>query len=830
KILFFVGRARYVTQSADWPTPRRRVPRIEKRTAKNHGKKEQTRPRKCKAMDGSESELAAGNSFGIPWALPPDAPPSVRDEEKKEEADEDEGFSPTEAPPATATSPSNAPKPPVPFSSPERPWEPPAVKWCGDGVVAEGRARRIGHVLVLGMHLGERLPIVGSAQARCPHGCGVVGGYALRPELYVDIHSPSWHSTLSILATADCNDDDAGANAVGLVADRWSDESNEPPAADADPPAVEAGVELAVWELAERCAVVVVLRPVPLRRLPFPPEAPVAWDDASADAAAAAASEAAVEDFLRSILSVRGARFYTDDYYPNASAAAAPAAVRFAGAGGGGSSSGWSGNGRKRWRDGERPPSRPTVPLVTSPSWEAAIAAVMADAQRPASSSSAAVAALLGAMAPPPPPPSVLVCGAKGTGKSALCRLLVNRLLGRYGAVAFIDADTGQPELTPPGLVSAHVITADAPLLGPPHTHLRRPALAFFVGATTAKGDPMQYAAFVRALVAWHRGLSSSAVFAASDGSSVRVGRGGSGGFDVSDFDGGRGGGGGGDGLRGRGCSSLNGGFCSLANGGGGSNFGSLVNGGGGSLPLVVNTDGWIKGMGHDILGAVVDLVQPRHIVRIAGSSPIHSAHVDGPPPGCRVHSVRPWNSDEGGGGGGNGLSEQRPGDARTLRLVTYFSGRCGGLDTCGDNGGFLRRGSSGDNGIGSHGGSSIGDAGSGSDGAQAGGATVPCGSTGSARATCVRNGAVFDPNGAIAAAVAAEAPWAVSWSAVTLSMVATNGSGEALRPEQMLAALDCSIVGLLASGMPPPSPLPLQQPPPLPPSPPPLSSNGRAP
>jgi polynucleotide 5'-hydroxyl-kinase GRC3/NOL9 len=44
--------------------------------------------------------------------------------------------------------------------------------------------------------------------------------------------------------------------------------------------------------------------------------------------------------------------------------------------------------------------------------------------------------------------------------------------------VAYIDLDCGAPEMTPPGVVSAHAL--GAPLLGPPHLHHRRPALAFF--------------------------------------------------------------------------------------------------------------------------------------------------------------------------------------------------------------------------------------------------------------------------------------------------------------------------------------------------------------
>ena len=48
-------------------------------------------------------------------------------------------------------------------------------------------------------------------------------------------------------------------------------------------------------------------------------------------------------------------------------------------------------------------------------------------------------------------PLSVLVCGSKNTGKSGFARLLVNALLSHHSAVAYLDTDCGQPELTAPG-------------------------------------------------------------------------------------------------------------------------------------------------------------------------------------------------------------------------------------------------------------------------------------------------------------------------------------------------------------------------------------------
>ena len=43
--------------------------------------------------------------------------------------------------------------------------------------------------------------------------------------------------------------------------------------------------------------------------------------------------------------------------------------------------------------------------------------------------------------------------------------------------------------------------------------------------------------------------------------------------------------------------------------------------GGGTAPPLVVNCDGWVKGMGSEVLGALIQVVKPTHILRIQGTS-----------------------------------------------------------------------------------------------------------------------------------------------------------------------------------------------------------------
>nr|CAB3473161.1 unnamed protein product [Digitaria exilis] len=60
------------------------------------------------------------------------------------------------------------------------------------------------------------------------------------------------------------------------------------------------------------------------------------------------------------------------------------------------------------------------------------------------------------------PPPVVAVCGPGNCGKSAFSRLLLNTLIARYKKVGCLDIDVGQPEFTPPGFVSLHVLEQQA--------------------------------------------------------------------------------------------------------------------------------------------------------------------------------------------------------------------------------------------------------------------------------------------------------------------------------------------------------------------------------
>ena len=50
--------------------------------------------------------------------------------------------------------------------------------------------------------------------------------------------------------------------------------------------------------------------------------------------------------------------------------------------------------------------------------------------------------------------PTVLVCGAKGVGKSSFIRFALEKLQGKYKGICRLEADCGQPDHTAPGVLS----------------------------------------------------------------------------------------------------------------------------------------------------------------------------------------------------------------------------------------------------------------------------------------------------------------------------------------------------------------------------------------
>eukprot|EP01083_Nonionella_stella_P005094 14790_1 len=65
--------------------------------------------------------------------------------------------------------------------------------------------------------------------------------------------------------------------------------------------------------------------------------------------------------------------------------------------------------------------------------------------------------------------PSMMICGRVQSGKSTFARYFVNCLLNKYSSVAYLDCDVGQSEFNPEGIVSITMIKS--PIFGTPHTH-----------------------------------------------------------------------------------------------------------------------------------------------------------------------------------------------------------------------------------------------------------------------------------------------------------------------------------------------------------------------
>ncbi|KAM6499009.1 hypothetical protein JOM56_006957 [Amanita muscaria] len=164
-------------------------------------------------------------------------------------------------------------------------------------------------------------------------------------------------------------------------------------------------------------------------------------------------------------------------------------------------------------------------------------------------------------------PPSTggvyFVKGAKKSGKSTFARTLLNRLLTRFERVAYLECDLGQSEFTPGGMVALHVI--EDYCLGPPFTHPTIPIAAHYIGGTSPRSSPAHYLASVQALFQTFE-LDIRNPLLPYGG---RV--------DISTED-------------------------------------ELLVRMSDSIPLVVNTMGWHKGLGADLTQRIQDIVQPTHI------------------------------------------------------------------------------------------------------------------------------------------------------------------------------------------------------------------------
>ncbi|KAJ2741276.1 Polynucleotide 5'-hydroxyl-kinase grc3 [Coemansia sp. BCRC 34301] len=193
-----------------------------------------------------------------------------------------------------------------------------------------------------------------------------------------------------------------------------------------------------------------------------------------------------------------------------------------------------------------------------------------------------------------PTPPVYVIAGTQGQGKSTFSRLLLNRLISRYGRVFYMETDLGQSELTPAGALTLSMLTD--PLLGPPFTHagLIEAFHGVFMGVTTPKNDPDRYVAAIKRLTAAYRDFVATArmqrALASSNGDKPA--------------------------------------YASSA-----ADLNRQV------IPLVVNTQGWLKGLGLDLHYSLCETVKPTNYIQLYDAAGI---------PDKADYEAREWSAGNG--------------------------------------------------------------------------------------------------------------------------------------------------------------------------------------
>ncbi|WVN90580.1 uncharacterized protein L203_105820 [Cryptococcus depauperatus CBS 7841] len=154
-----------------------------------------------------------------------------------------------------------------------------------------------------------------------------------------------------------------------------------------------------------------------------------------------------------------------------------------------------------------------------------------------------------------------LVKGPKRSGKSTFARALLNRLLAIYEKVCWLECDLGQGEFSCGGIAGLWII--ENHLFGPPFTHPAVPMKAFYLGTYTPMACPDEYMAAIQSLLEHYRYEIQYPLSSSSSSSKITN-----------------------------------------------------------RIPLIINTQGWIKGLGEDLLRAVENLAEPNRVFAFKQESP----------------------------------------------------------------------------------------------------------------------------------------------------------------------------------------------------------------
>ncbi|KAG8998101.1 Polynucleotide 5'-hydroxyl-kinase grc3 [Tulasnella sp. 427] len=161
-----------------------------------------------------------------------------------------------------------------------------------------------------------------------------------------------------------------------------------------------------------------------------------------------------------------------------------------------------------------------------------------------------------------------LVKGPGRSGKSTFARTMLNRMLSRYEKVAYLDCDIGQSEFGPGGTVGLYLLSE--PQFGPPFTHPKQPFAAHYIGSTSPRSNPSHYISAIASLL---QTFATELQFGAianetTDDTSPQSHR-----------------------SPPRRISAI--------------------------VPVIINTHGWVKGMGADLARRIEELAQPTYIFEL---------------------------------------------------------------------------------------------------------------------------------------------------------------------------------------------------------------------
>lgn len=184
----------------------------------------------------------------------------------------------------------------------------------------------------------------------------------------------------------------------------------------------------------------------------------------------------------------------------------------------------------------------------------------------------------------------IAIVGAKGVGKSTFLRYLIHGFLSQGQSVRVLDGDTGQAEFGPPGLLTlTYVPDTSAPLWSLPHHHMvvnkvssiwappssalrhgkTNPLISpdstqagIFFGGTTSQLDPARYLQSMTRLIEIYHEQCNSEIQSTATTTNEKA-----------------------------------------------------------TIPLIINLDGWVKGLGYQILSTFLGTHQPNHVVQIVGTN-----------------------------------------------------------------------------------------------------------------------------------------------------------------------------------------------------------------